>query len=109
MIIDILKKEGKINLAIALGAFQPKINQESEINILLENSAQNELIKEEKINILNLLKERLHNDYIVIKTNISNNNEVSKPYTNKDKFLKMIKENSHLQNLQNKLSLDPEY
>ncbi len=108
-IIDILKKEGKINLAIALGAFQPKINQESEINILLENSAQNELIKEEKINILNLLKERLHNDYIVIKTNISNNNEVSKPYTNKDKFLKMIKENSHLQNLQNKLSLDPEY
>ena len=51
----------------------------------------------------------LQNDFIEVKTEMSEEIKSDIPYTPKDKFNKMIEENPSLKTLQQKLGLDPEY
>jgi hypothetical protein len=75
----------------------------------LSNAAQVEMILEEKYMILEYLRNKLENDKIEITTKIVEGERSNIPYTNKDKFKKMLDENPQLEILRIKLGLDPDY
>ena len=108
-IIVLMKENGKSNLAITLGVHLPILHDNFEIELPLSNSSQIELIEEEKYNLLNFLRTRLSNDHIEIKTKVIEGDQNNIPYTNRDKFNKMLEGNKHLESLRIKLELDPDY
>jgi DNA polymerase-3 subunit gamma/tau len=108
-LISFIKEKGKSNLSITLGVHQPKLLEEYLIELPLSNSAQEEMISEDKFIILKYLRNKLDNDKIEIKTKITEVERRNIPYTNKDKFKKMLNENPSLEKLRIKLGLDPDY
>jgi hypothetical protein len=58
---------------------------------------------------LDFLRTNLHNDFVEIHTELTEEIKNNVPYTSKDKFTKMIEENPSLKILQQKLGLDPDY
>ena len=108
-VIEFVKKKGKSNLGITLGVFPPVLKANHEIELPLSNSSQVEMLLEEKYMILEFLRNKLNNDYIEISTKVIEGKKSNIPYTNKDKFAKMVEENPHLETLRMKLGLDPDY
>ena len=103
------KEQGKSNLSIALAGHQPKILEDFLIEFPLSNAAQEEIISDEKFLVLDYLRNQLENDKVDIITRIVAAEKSNIPYTNKDKFKKMLDENPKLESLRIKLGLDPEY
>ena len=108
-LIRYFKKLGKSNVALALEINSPKLFPEKNIHIYLSNAAQREIILDEKQNILDFLRKNLKNKNIEITLEILKNVQKKTPYTNKDKFNKMVETNKYLENLKQKLSLDTDY
>jgi hypothetical protein len=108
-LISFIKEKGKSNLSIILGVYQPKLLEEYFIELPLSNSAQEEMICEDKLIILKYLRNKLDNDKIEIITKITEGKRSNIPYTNKDKFKKMLNENPSLEKLKIKLGLDADY
>ena len=108
-VIALVKRKGKSNLAITLGVHLPILNDNFEIELPLSNSSQVELIEEEKYIVLDYLRKSLYNDYITLSTKVIEGEKSNIPYTNKDKFKKLLNENPHLETLRVKLGLDPDY
>ena len=108
-VIEYVKNMGKSNLGITLGVFSPLLKANSEIELPLSNSSQVEMLQEDKYMILEFLRNKLENDYIEITTRVIEGKKSNIPYTNKDKFTKMIEENRHLDTLRMRLGLDPDY
>ncbi|MEE2953586.1 MAG: DNA polymerase III subunit gamma/tau [Bacteroidota bacterium] len=104
-----LKNDGKINLSIALNNYKPNLLGNSQIEISLDNITQQELFSQDKEYITNLLQDYLNNDSISITTHIIKNTKDEIPFTTKDKYEKMQKENPNLEKLAEKLNLDPDY
>ena len=68
------------------------------------------MIEDEKYTILNYLKEKLSNTNINLNIEmIKEENKEKIPYTNTDKFNKMIESNPLLNELRLNLGLDPDY
>ena len=107
--INILKKNGKSNLAITLGIYDPVLLDDFLIKVPLSNSSQIELVYHEKQMILKILRERLGNDKLDLNTVVVESEKRDVAYTNKDKFNKMLEKNPELQVLREQLGLDPEY
>ena len=109
-IIDDYKSKQKNNIAIILSSNNPIIKNDNEINIFVNNLSQIELIEDEKYTILNYLKEKLSNTNINLNIEmIKEENKEKIPYTNTDKFNKMIESNPLLNELRLNLGLDPDY
>ena len=66
-------------------------------------------MNENEIELLSYLRTTLQNDFIKVRTEMSEEIKSDIPYTPKDKFNKMVEENPSLKILQQKLGLDPEY
>ena len=108
-VIAFVKQKGKSNLGITLEIFPPELKEGFVIELPLSNSSQAEMLIEEKYMILEFLRDKLENDYIEITTKVIEAEKSNIPYTNKDKFAKMMDENPHLETLRLKLGLDPDY
>ena len=108
-VIAFVKQKGKSNLGITLGVFLPELKDNHVIELLLSNHSQVEMLLEEKYMILEFLRNKLENDYIEITTKVIKGGKSNIPYTNKDKFAKMMEQNPHLETLRMKLGLDPDY
>ena len=104
-----INKEGKMNLFITLTSSDPTLEEETLINLKISNDAQEKILDENKIELMDHLRTSLNNDFISIKTELSEDIKSDIPYTPKDKFIKMTEENPHLNTLQQKLGLDPDY
>lgn len=104
-----VKEQGKFNLGIILGCHPVKLLANYLVEFPLSNKAQQEMIAEEKYMILEFLRNKLENDNVEITTKIIEGENNNIPYTNKDKFKKMLQENPHLEGLRIKLGLDPDY
>ena len=64
-------------------------------------------VEKEKIDLHEFLRNKLQNDTIEVITKIQEKTDEERiPYTNKDKYEQMAKENPKLQNLKEKLGLD---
>ncbi len=108
-VIVYMKEQGKSNLSITLGVHPPVLKDNFEIELPLSNSSQVEMLVDEKYVILELLRNKLENDYVEVITKVIEGKKSNIPYTNKDKFAKMMEENPHLETLRVKLGLDPDY
>ena len=108
-VIAFVKLKGKSNLGITLGVFLPELKDNHVIELPLSNHSQVEMLLEEKYMILEFLRNKLENDYIEITTKVIKGGKSNIPYTNKDKFAKMMDQNPHLETLRMKLGLDPDY
>ena len=108
-IVNSVKMKGKSNLSITLSMFTIKLLDNFVIELPLSNSSQVEMLIEEKYMILDLLRDKLENDHVEIVTKLIESEKSSVPYTNKDKFAKMLDENPNLERLRLKLGLDPDY
>ena len=108
-LIVFLKSKGKSNLGLTLGVHKPMLLQNFLVEFPLSNSVQVEMILEEKYIILDYLRDKLENDKLEISTIIVEGEKSNIPYTNKDKFKKMLEENPQLEILRTRLGLDPEY
>ncbi len=108
-VIAFVKQKGKTNLGITLGMFPVELKDNFVIDLPLSNSSQAEMLIEEKDMILEFLRNKLENDYIELITKVIEAEKSNIPYTNKDKFAKMMDENPHLETLRLKLGLDPDY
>jgi len=108
-VIAFVKQKGKSNLGITLGVFLPVLKDNHVIELPLSNHSQVEMLLEEKYMILEFLRNKLENDYIEITTKVIKGGKSNIPYTNKDKFAKMMDQNPHLETLRMKLGLDPDY
>ena len=104
-----INKEGKMNLFITLTSSDPTLQEETLINLKISNDAQEKILDENKIELMDHLRTSLNNDFISLKTELSEDIKSDVPYTPKDKFIKMTEENPHLNTLQQKLGLDPDY
>ena len=109
-IVDDYKSKQKNNIAIILSSNNPIIKNDNEINIFVNNLSQIELIEDEKYKILNYLKEKLSNNNVNLNIEMIKEEHKEKiPYTNTDKFNKMIESNPLLNELRINLGLDPDY
>jgi hypothetical protein len=110
-LVIFIKDKGKFNLGITLGVHTPMLKNNYLIEFPLSNAAQAEMILEEKYVILDYLRNKLQNDKIELSTKIVEDAEKTNnvPYTNKDKFKKLLDENPQLEILRVKLGLDPDY
>ena len=109
-IVDDYKSKQKNNIAIILSSNNPIIKNDNEINIFVNNLSQIELIEDEKYKILNYLKEKLSNNNVNLNIEMIKEEHKEKiPYTNTDKFNKMIESNPLLNDLKINLGLDPDY
>ena len=103
------RKAGKTNLYITLSSFCPTLENERIIRLKLSNDTQQKILDENKIELMDFLRKNLKNDFVEIHTELTEEIKSNIPYTSKDKFKKMTKENPSLIVLQKKLGLDPDY
>ena len=108
-LILFVKGKGKSNLGITLGVHEPKILDGFLIEFPLSNAAQKEMFSEEKYIILDYLRNKLENDKIELKTIVTEATKDNIPYTSKEKFKKMLDQNSKLEKLRVELALDTDY
>jgi len=106
---DKINTEGKVNLFITLISSEPTLVGETIINLKISNDAQEKILDENKIELMDHLRTALKNDFITLQTELLEDIKSDVPYTSKDKFIKMTEENPHLNILQTKLGLDPDY
>ena len=92
-------------------AFKIKLkNNKSFSHILKLFEKDKNLIEKEKIDQHEFLRNKLQNDTIEVITKIQEKTDEERiPYTNKDKYEQMAKENPKLQNLKEKLGLDLDF
>ena len=101
------KEKGKSNFATTLDMNKPVLLPNCKIEIPISNKSQEVVIEKEKIDLHEFLRNRLQNDNLEVITKIQEKmDEERTPFTNKDKYEKMTKENPKLQNLKEKLGLD---
>ncbi|MEE2700383.1 MAG: DNA polymerase III subunit gamma/tau [Bacteroidota bacterium] len=105
--IQIQKKKGKSNFATTLDMNEPILIDDYKIEIQISNKSQEVVIEKEKIDLHEFLRNKLQNDNIEVFTKIIEKTEDEKsPYTNKDKYEQMSKENPNLKELKKELGLD---
>lgn len=101
------KDEGKSNFAATLEMSRPILVGDCEIQLQITNKSQEVVIEKEKIDLHEFLRTKLQHDNIVVMTKIQEKNDEERiPYTNKDKYEQMTKENPNLNKLKKELGLD---
>ena len=104
--ISIQNEKGKSNFATTLDMNSPVLKEGNQVEILISNKSQEIVIEKEKIDLHEYLRKKLENDAIEVITKIQENNKERVPYTNKDKYEQMAKDNPNLNTLREKLGLD---
>tara|TARA_Y100000385_G_scaffold48309_2_gene44889 strand:- start:71287 stop:73059 length:1773 start_codon:yes stop_codon:yes gene_type:complete len=101
------QNDGKHNLLSILRDKKAILGDDYNICVSLDNKVQEEVLNEERSNILGYLKLELENDKITLKIDIKPiKEEEIKAYTPEDKFKKMAKKNPHLLTLKEGFDLE---
>lgn len=101
------KDEGKSNFAATLEMSKPTLIDDCKIQLQIANKSQEVVIEKEKIDLHEFLRNKLQHDNIEVVTKIQEKNDEERiPYTNKDKYEQMTKENPNLKKLKKELGLD---
>lgn len=101
-----VKAENKMSLASLLDNYTPAIKENFKIELQVENKLQaNELINE-RIDLLNYLREKLINYSITVEPIIVENTQERKLYTSKDKYQHMLEKNPKLEDFRKVFNLE---
>ena len=104
-IADQYKAENKINIFTMMTANPPRLAQDHQIEITLENTIQQDVLMLEKPDIVNALRSRLKNYAIDIQGKLQESTAVRKPYTAQEKYEAMVKKNAVLDQLRQDFNL----
>lgn len=104
-VADTFKEANKINIFTLMTANVPKLIAENQIEVLLENSIQENLLLLEKRDIVNELRQKLNNFAIDIVTVTNSEDTVRKPYTAQEKYQAMVQKNDLLDQLRQDFNL----
>lgn len=104
-IADTYKEANKINIFTLMTANAPKLEGEHQIEVLLENTIQENLLLHEKRDIVNELRRKLNNFAIDIVTVANRDDTVKKPYTAQEKYQAMVAKNDLLDQFRQEFNL----
>ncbi|MEI8005170.1 MAG: DNA polymerase III subunit gamma/tau [Bacteroidota bacterium] len=102
-------KTGIPHLYNSLVQFHPLLKEDFVIEITLENKLLETELSRIKGEMLGFLRNRLENGKLSLNTKVEENLRESKPYTDKEKFEKMVSKNPSLLKLKEGLDLEIEY
>lgn len=100
-----VKSENKINLYTLMVANPPKLVENFKVEVVVENGVQSHLLLNEKVDILNYLRQNLQNYQIDLLPIIQTNTIVKKPITDIEKYQAMIAKNPLLDKLRQEFNL----
>ena len=83
----------------------PVING-TEITVFVENKALEDILQNEKVELLNFLRSALKNFDLQIVTKKAENIQKKRIYTNKDKYTYLVDKNPQLEELRRRFNLD---
>jgi DNA polymerase-3 subunit gamma/tau len=99
---DKVKADGKLQLNATLTMNEPVLKDDFVIELILNNQAQEDLLRDEKSELIQFLRERLNNGLInVITRKEMKSDDPENAYTNKEKYIKMVEKNQGLMILEN--------
>jgi len=102
-------KTGIPHLYNSLVQFHPLLKEDFVIEITLENKLLETELSRIKGEMLGFLRNRLENGKLSLNTKVEENLRETKPYTDKEKFEKMVSKNPSLLKLKEGLDLEIEY
>lgn len=103
--LGLMKQKNKMSLAALMENNSPILLPNNEVQVLLDNTLQEQELKNEKIDLLNYLRSNLKNFDIVISSIISTTTATKKPYTAKDKYNYFVEKNPAIEDLKRVFSL----
>lgn len=104
----ILEQDGKDSLAMVYDTI-PEFNESYTFTIPIHNKALEDEFKEDKPNLLEFLRKKLHNYSINILTYVVKEESQKKAYTPEEKFKKIVEKNPSVGKLAQKLKLIPKH
>jgi DNA polymerase-3 subunit gamma/tau len=100
------KKEGKINLFTLMTANPPNLLEGFVIELSMENKIQENLLNDERIDLMNYLRTELNNFELDLLTKMVENTEKKRLYTASDKYQHMVQKNPKLEEFKQRFNLD---
>ncbi len=102
-------KEKSLSLHMALTQYEPRLKDAHTVILYVENSIQQDLVRENTADILAFLHRELNNGHVRIETAIRQQKKKQKAYLPKEKLEELIKKNPHIIKLRDELGLDLDY
>ena len=101
--------DGKIQLSTTMNINTPVIHENYQIELLIDNPAQQELFQEERTELVNFLRKRLNNYTLNVYVKLDDSAKSGEvAYTNKEKYQKMVEKNPGLDDFRKQLGLELE-
>lgn len=101
-----IKTAGKINLFTLMTSNAPSLLPDHQIQLIIENKTQENLLSNEKIDLLNFLRVKLKNFKVDIITKQAELNDKKRLYTSNEKYQHMVEINPKLEDLRRRFNLD---
>ncbi|SKB51938.1 DNA polymerase III subunit gamma/tau [Daejeonella lutea] len=104
-----IKQDGKINIFTIMTSNPPTLLENFVIELIIENKVQEELLINEKVDLLNFLRTELKNFGIELTTRHVENNTKKRLYTSSEKYNHMVEKNPSLEEFRRRFNLDIDY
>ena len=96
------------NFYSILSSRKPLLKEDFQVEISLDNKAQEMTFNERKLDLLDFLRQELRNQKIGFLTLLDENESNAKPYTAEEKYKAMVEKNPLIRSLKEKLDLELE-
>ncbi|WP_411273720.1 DNA polymerase III subunit gamma/tau [Daejeonella sp.] len=104
-----LKHEGKLNIFTIMTSNPPTLLENFVIELIIENRVQEELLINEKVDLLNFLRTKLKNFGIELNTKHIEVTGKKRLYTSTEKYNHMVEKNPKLEEFRRRFNLDIDY
>ncbi|MEJ7694471.1 DNA polymerase III subunit gamma/tau [Daejeonella sp.] len=104
-----IKQEGKINIFTIITSNPPTLLDNFVIELIIENKVQEELLMNEKVDLLNFLRTELKNFSIELIIRLVENTTKKRLYTSTEKYNHMVEKNPKLEEFRRRFNLDIDY
>ncbi|MES3019187.1 MAG: DNA polymerase III subunit gamma/tau [Bacteroidota bacterium] len=104
-----IKQDGKINIFTIMTSNPPTLLDNFVIELIIENKVQEELLMNEKVDLLNFLRTELKNFGIELTTKHVENTAKKRLYTSTEKYNHMVEKNPKLEEFRRRFNLDIDY
>ena len=91
-----------------LSAVTPEIVNPRLCHITVANPWQKQEFAKFGKQVMNIVREQLKNDYLMLQVDVETRTETSRAYTAAEKYKLLAKQNPHLEELKNKMNLQLE-
>ena len=104
-----MKNEGKINVFTIMTSYPPRLLPDYVIELDIENKIQEDLLHNEKVELLNFLRTELKNFGVELQTKLLEQIQKKRLYTSNEKYQHMLEKNPNLEEFRKRFNLDLDY